>query len=68
MQEKLIIGIDYGTDSCRAIIVDTHSGKELTSHIQLSVSEYRRHFQRCHKMIINKMNYFNGTLVYYQYK
>lgn len=29
---KLVIGIDYGTDSCRGIIVDTHSGEELASH------------------------------------
>lgn len=32
MQEKLVIGIDYGTDSCRAIVIDTLSGEELASH------------------------------------
>jgi len=26
------IGIDYGTDSCRAIVIDTLSGEELASH------------------------------------
>ncbi|MGI6047208.1 MAG: ribulokinase [Petrimonas sp.] len=31
--EKLVIGIDYGTDSCRALIVDALSGKELATHI-----------------------------------
>ena len=31
--EKLVIGIDYGTDSCRALIVDAVSGKELATHI-----------------------------------
>lgn len=31
--EKLVIGIDYGTDSCRALIVDAVSGKELAAHI-----------------------------------
>lgn len=32
MQEKLVIGIDYGTDSCRAIVINTLSGEELASH------------------------------------
>jgi len=32
MMEKLVIGIDFGTDSCRALIVDTVSGKELATH------------------------------------
>ena len=31
--EKLVIGVDYGTDSCRALIVDAVSGKELATHI-----------------------------------
>lgn len=30
---KLVIGLDYGTDSCRALIVDTESGRELASHV-----------------------------------
>ncbi len=30
--KKLVIGIDYGTDSCRALVVDTVSGRELASH------------------------------------
>lgn len=29
--EKLVIGIDYGTDSCRALIVNTASGKEIAT-------------------------------------
>lgn len=31
--EKLVIGIDYGTDSCRAILLDCVSGKELATAI-----------------------------------
>ncbi|RNC66525.1 ribulokinase [Proteiniphilum sp. X52] len=31
--EKLVIGIDYGTDSCRAVALDTLSGKELATAI-----------------------------------
>lgn len=36
--EKLVIGIDYGTDSCRALVVNTVSGKEVATH----TSFYRR--------------------------
>lgn len=57
MKEKLVIGIDYGTDSCRAIVVDTQSGKELASHTSFyprwrkglycdpSANRYRQHPQ-----------------------
>jgi len=31
--EKLVIGIDYGTDSCRAVAFDAVSGKELATAI-----------------------------------
>ncbi len=31
MQEKLVVGIDYGTDSCRAVVIDTLSGEERAS-------------------------------------
>lgn len=36
--DKIVIGIDYGTDSCRAIAVDTISGKELGA----TISHYPR--------------------------
>ncbi len=29
--EKLVIGIDYGTDSCRALVVNTTTGEELAA-------------------------------------
>ena len=35
---KLVIGIDYGTDSCRALVIDTTSGKEIATY----TSFYRR--------------------------
>ncbi|MBK5196416.1 MAG: ribulokinase, partial [Proteiniphilum sp.] len=31
--EKLVIGIDHGTDSCRAIVINTVTGSELASHV-----------------------------------
>lgn len=37
-KEALVIGVDFGTDSCRAIIVDTENGKELA----VSTSVYKR--------------------------
>jgi len=38
MSENLVIGIDYGTDSARALLVNANTGKE----IALSVKEYPR--------------------------
>jgi len=35
---KYVIGLDYGTDSCRAVVVEAETGKELAS----AVSYYRR--------------------------
>ena len=55
--EKLVIGIDYGTDSCRAILLDCVSGKELATAISYyprwkkglycdpSANRYRQHPQ-----------------------
>ena len=55
--EKLVIGIDYGPDSCRALVVDAASGKELATHIAFyprwknglycdaSINRYRQHPQ-----------------------
>ncbi|PTT39950.1 ribulokinase [Chryseobacterium sp. HMWF028] len=36
--KKYVIGLDYGTDSVRAVLIDTENGSEVTS----SVSYYRR--------------------------
>lgn len=33
-KETYVIGLDYGTDSCRAVIVDTSTGKELASAVK----------------------------------
>lgn len=33
MDKKYVIGIDYGSDSCRGVIVDTTNGAELASHV-----------------------------------
>ncbi|MDD3901496.1 MAG: FGGY family carbohydrate kinase, partial [Dysgonamonadaceae bacterium] len=54
---KLVIGLDYGTDSCRAIVVDTSTGKEIACAISFysrwkkelycepSENRYRQHPQ-----------------------
>lgn len=54
---KLVIGLDYGTDSCRAIVVDTSTGNELACAISFysrwkkelycdpSENRYRQHPQ-----------------------
>ena len=54
MKEKLVIGIDYGTDSCRALVINALSGKRWL-HIPLfkrwksglycdpSINQYRQH-------------------------
>ncbi len=34
MCKKYVIGVDYGTDSCRAIIIDTDDGKEIASAVE----------------------------------
>lgn len=53
--EKLVIGIDFGTDSCRALIVNTTTGKEVGSatafyprwkegrYCNPSANQYRQH-------------------------
>ena len=38
MSKRYVIGLDFGTDSVRAILVDTSDGRTLAS----KVSEYKR--------------------------
>ena len=57
MKKQLVIGIDYGTDSCRAVAVDAVTGKELAAETALyprwkkelycdaSANSYRQHPQ-----------------------
>lgn len=54
---KLVIGIDYGTDSCRAVVIDTTSGNEMATYTSFyrlwkeglfcnpSRNQYRQHPQ-----------------------
>lgn len=32
-KEQYVIGVDFGTDSVRAVLIDAHSGKALTDHV-----------------------------------
>lgn len=34
MEDKYVIGLDYGTDSCRAVVVDAKDGKEISSAVK----------------------------------
>ena len=34
MMNKYVIGIDFGTDSCRTLLVNTGTGEELASVIE----------------------------------
>ncbi len=55
--EKYLVGIDFGTDSCRALLVNALSGQEIASHISFysrwkkgmycdpSANRYRQHPQ-----------------------
>ncbi len=36
---ELVLGIDFGTDSCRAVLIDGKDGKEVASHVA--------YFKRC---------------------
>jgi len=53
--KNYVIGLDYGSDSVRAVLIDTENGKELSSHIHwyqrwkdkafcnASINQFRQH-------------------------
>ena len=54
-KDKFVIGLDYGSDSCRAVIINAVSGEEITSAVKYyprwiegkycdpSINQYRQH-------------------------
>jgi L-ribulokinase len=44
MGKKFVIGIDYGTDSVRSVVVDTTNGKIMSDHLYLSIQDGKRVF------------------------
>lgn len=57
MNRKYVIGVDFGTDSCRAVIIDVENGEEMASSVKYyprwkkglycdpQVNQYRQHPQ-----------------------
>lgn len=55
LKKKYVIGLDYGTDSVRAVLVDTENGEEIASHVHrfqrwaegkfcdASINQFRQH-------------------------
>ena len=53
--EKFVIGVDFGSDSCRGVITNTKDGKEMASEVfayprwkeglycDASISQFRQH-------------------------
>ena len=52
--KNYVIGLDYGTDSVRAVLIDTENGHELASE----VSHYKRWANKeyCNASIISFVN------------
>lgn len=66
---KYVIGVDYGTDSCRSLLVDAYTGEELASEViyyprwkeglysKPDINQYRQHpldYIECLEMVVRK--------------
>ena len=41
---KYAIGLDYGTNSCRSLIINLENGEEVATHV---LTPFRRHGRLC---------------------